>query len=99
MQVLDGLTTFIAFTRGLLEANPYTIWLIRVIGNEYLGVGIEKIAYIILGLFILWIIRRFSRLRDRPLRVVGVGLFDTVLVFLALSVGQVVLTNFATIGV
>lgn len=98
LQLLDGATSFVALQRGFIEINPYTLWIMGVVGNGYLGVGVEKLAFV--GLFaVIWFIA--TTLRDvgnGTTSVLGLGAIDIILVFFALSFVQVVLSNLIVIG-
>jgi hypothetical protein len=93
LQLLNGLTSFIALQRGFTEINPYTLWLIGEVGNAYLGVGVQTLLFMGLFVLVFYLARAVAGAGDGKLRVLGLGVVDVTLVFFALSFAQAVLSN------
>lgn len=93
LQFLDGATSFMALGRGFVETNPYTLWLMGELGNGYLGVGAQAVAFVALFVLVHYLARAVARFGDGGVRVVGLAVVDVALLFFALSFSQAVLSN------
>lgn len=98
LQFLDWVTTFVGFSMGISEKNPGTLWLISKVGNEYLGISIEKIVYVslfILSFFAIRVIVGSQRFFEKSLALIL--LYAVLLLVILVYVGTVA-ANFRAIG-
>ena len=101
LQILDWATTFVGYQMGLREVNGPTLWLIGVIGDRYLAVSLEKVAYILVLIFILVLTNGLTRAagsRRVNARYASLALLDVFLVSLAVVYVGTVAANIQALG-
>lgn len=98
MQVLDWITSTVGYSRGIPDKNWATLWLIRTIGNEYVALGVEKIAYIGTFVSVFFLMRRALGIKSPSVRYPVLILVDLFLLSLVLGYCFAVAANFGAIG-
>src|SRR5208283_5890474 len=83
LQFIDWITSFIGYSRGLFESNVPTLFLIRVFGNRYLAVSIEKIGYIALFLAFYYYIPKVIDAKPSYARNTALSLLYVVMFYMA----------------
>ena len=99
LQALDWITSSIGFYMGEQETNPVTLLLIKSVGNEYVGIAIEKIAYIALFIGILFLVKALMRAKGVILKYGGLILVSAFLIFFIIEYVIVVSANLTALGV
>ncbi len=100
VNILDLTTTFIGFRRGLLEQNFEASFLMKVVGNEYLGAIILKVLFFSFFGLAYYSMRGFEKKDERRRGVVfGLLFLDFALIFTALWVTEIVVGNLIALGV
>lgn len=100
VNILDLTTTFIGFGRGLLEQNNEASFLMKVVGNDYLGAIILKTFFLSFFAVAYYSMREFERKDERrPGVVYGLLFLDFVLIFTALWITDIVVGNLLELGV
>ena len=100
INILDLVTTFIGFSRGMPEQNGMASLFMNIVGNEYVGAVVIKGLLIAMFIFAYRAIRAVERGDvQRTLKVVlSLLLLDSVLTLLAAYILTTVLGNFIAIG-
>lgn len=95
INILDLVTTFLGFSRGMPEQNSAAALFMTIVGNEYLGTVIIKAAFIAACVVAYSAIRAVGRKReDQILSILSLLLLDLVLAYLGSIVMTAVLGNF-----
>jgi len=98
LQALDWITSSIGYYRGGQESNSVTLWLIKAAGNDYVGIGVEKIAYIALFVGIFFLMKALMKVKGTFLKYGGLIWVSAFLIFFIIEYVIVVSTNLTAIG-
>lgn len=90
LQALDWSTSVVGYLRGDVESNFWTNALIALIGNEYVAITIEKVAFVALFLLLLAAARRFYTKRAAVAYPALIGMSAGLLVLVLVYVGVIV---------
>jgi hypothetical protein len=100
VNILDLTTTFIGFRRGLPEQNFEASFLMKVVGNEYLGAIILKAFFLSFFALAYYSMRGFEKKDERRRGLVfGMLFLDFALIFTALWITEIVVGNLVALGV
>ena len=98
LQAGDWVTSWVGYYRGAQETNPVTLWLIKAVGNDYIGISIEKVAYIAMFIGICLLMRALLKVKGTITKYGGLICLGAFLIFCIIEFAIVVSANMAALG-
>jgi hypothetical protein len=96
---IDLVTTFIGFSRGMLEQNSRSLSFMSIVGNDYVGAVVIKAVLITLCVLSYRAMVALKKKRNIGLvDIIGVTAIDLALLYIAFMVLIAVVGNFVALG-
>jgi uncharacterized membrane protein len=100
VNIVDLVTTFIGFSRGMSEQNNVPSLLMNALGNKYLVAILLKALFFSLCGLAYFAIKTAQKKNDAQIMdVLGVAFVDLVLVFTGFWILETVVGNFVALGI